>query len=106
MKDLLAAFDVAMLHIYQRAKSEADYTAAIFLRMLNDRRGLATAKYLINCSKLSDGYTQLYERGRIDLTVEVLVVEDPKWHELFSPEEIAAAAARLRKYGYNPKPRQ
>jgi hypothetical protein len=80
MQDPLNQFDGAMFEIYNRAKSEAGYNATIFLRMLGDRGGLATAKYLINSPKPSDGYTQLYERGRLDLTVEAMVVESPTWH--------------------------
>ncbi len=95
-------FDAAMFEIYRRAKSEAGYNATIFLRMLSDKGGLATAKYLINSSKPSDGYTHLYDRGRLDLTVEAMVVENAKWHELFSSDELSKARLRLKQYGYIP----
>jgi hypothetical protein len=103
--DLQQQFDEAMLTIYKRAKYEAKYNATIFLGMLHTRRGLETAKYLINSEKPSDGYTHLYERGRLDLTVEALVVEDERWHGLFTPEELVRARKRLEQYGYAPKPR-
>ncbi|WP_249169943.1 hypothetical protein [Bradyrhizobium liaoningense] len=90
-----------MFEIYRRAKTEAGYNATLFLRMLTDKGGLETAKQLINSSKPSDGYTRLYERGRLDLTVEAMVVENPKWHDLFATEELAKARARLRQYGYS-----
>ena len=96
-------FDAAMLDIYRRAKSEADYNATIFLRMLDDRGGLATAKYLINSPKPSDGYTHLYERGCLHLTVEAMVVENIQWHNLFTSEELAKARSRLKQYGYKSK---
>jgi len=105
MQDLLKQFDMAMFEIYKRAKTEAGYNATIFLRMVSDKGGLATAKYLINSPKPSDGYTHLYERGRLDLTVEAMVVENPKWHKLFTPDEITAANKRLINYGYRPKDR-
>jgi hypothetical protein len=104
-QDLRAQFDEAMFTIYRRAKSEAKYNATIFLGMLHTRRGLDTAKYLINSDKPSDGYTHLYERGRLDLTVEALVVEEERWHSLFTPEELAKALKRLEQYGYAPKSR-
>lgn len=100
MQNLSKQFDAAMFEIYRRAKSEAGYNATIFLRMLSDRGGLATAKYLINSPKPSDGYTHLYERGRLDLTVEAMVVQNPEWHQLFTTEELAVAKSRLREYGY------
>jgi hypothetical protein len=102
-QNLSKKFDTAMFDIYRRAKSEAGYNATIFLGMLNDRGGLSTAKYLINAPKPSDGYTNLYERGRLDLTVEAMIVENPKWHSLFTPEEVDKARRRLRQYNYNPK---
>lgn len=95
-------FDGAMFDIYRRAKSEAGYNATIFLQMISDRGGLDTAKYLINAAKVSDGYTQLYERGRLDLTVEALVVEQPRWQHLFEQSEIETARRRLSQYGYRP----
>ena len=103
MKDLLQLFDGAMFEIYQRAKSEASYNATIFFRMLSDRGGLSTAKYLINSPKVSDGYTALSLRGRLDLTVEAMIVESPRWRALFTQEELEKARARLNQYGYNPR---
>ena len=76
-------FHGAMLTIYRRAKSEANYTASIFFNMLEDRGGLATAKYLINAPKVSDGYTALWERKRLDLTVEAVIHDNCKWHSLY-----------------------
>ena len=47
------------------------------------------------------GYTHLYERGHLE--IEAVVVENPKWHVLFTPEEIARARKRLKDYRYEPK---
>lgn len=93
-------FDGAMFEIYRRAKSEADYNATIFLRMISERGGLATAKYLINSPRPSDGYTHLYERGRLDLTVEAMIVENRRWWDLFTDDELQKAKNRLKQYGY------
>ncbi len=105
MQDVSKQFDAVMFEIYRRAKKEAGYNATIFLRMVSDKGGLATAKYLINASRPSDGYTHLFERGRLVLTVEAMVVENVKWHQLFTSDEIAAANKRLISYGYRPQDR-
>ncbi|MFN3717361.1 MAG: hypothetical protein ACK4UW_00505 [Rhizobium rhizophilum] len=97
---LLEEFDAAMFDIYRRAKEEAGYNASLFLQMLTVKSGLATAKQLINAGKPSDGYTRLYEKGHLELTVEALVTENPKWHGLFTSEELARARKRLIEYGY------
>jgi hypothetical protein len=96
-------FQTAMFDIYRRAKSEANYNATIFLSMLNDRGGLATAKSLINAKDESAGFAALFLAGRLDLTVEAMVVEDPRWHSLFLPEEIVRAKTRLERHNYQPK---
>jgi hypothetical protein len=96
-------FQKALFKAYKAAKDEANYPANIFIKMLTERGGLDTAKLLINAPKESDGYTALYERERLDLTVEAVVVENPKWHELFTEAEVDRARLRLSKYGYTPR---
>ena len=103
MDDLSRQFDQAMLSIYQRAKSEAGYVASIFFHMLNERGGVSTAQYLINASQPSEGYTKLFELGRLDLTVEAEVVENIRWHSLFSTDELRRARKRLSEYRYIPR---
>ncbi|MGD9915874.1 MAG: hypothetical protein AB7S80_17485 [Rhizobiaceae bacterium] len=103
MSPLEQKFSEAMFNIYQKAKNEAGYNATIFLGMLSSRGGIATARYLINAAKPSDGYTALFERGRLDLTVEAMITENAEWHALFSAEEIARALKRLDQYGYSRK---
>ena len=97
-------FDAAMMNIYLRAKAEANYTASIFHRMLSEKRGRLTAKQLINDLTVSPGYTALWERGRLDLTVEAVVVDNPRWHSLFEDAELVRAKKRLDDYGYFKRP--
>lgn len=87
--------------IYKRAKAEAGYTATRFLQMLTTSSGLEVARTLLHSSGVSEGYTALYQRGRLDLTVEALVLE-PKWQPLFTPEELMIAQERLREFRYLP----
>lgn len=100
---LQGSFDAEMRDIYVRAKTEARYTARIFLDMVVTRGGVQTAKALINASKPSPGYTSLFERGRLDLTVEARVVENPRFYPLFTAPELERAHRRLREFGYAPK---
>jgi hypothetical protein len=87
-----------MRALYDRAKSEADYNASIFLRMLGEHGGLETARRLVLSSQPSDGFTQLWLKGRLDLTVESLVLE-PQFEPLFDEEMRDHARERLRAYG-------
>ncbi|MGB2643273.1 MAG: hypothetical protein WBG02_10915 [Candidatus Acidiferrum sp.] len=97
---LIAEFDEEMLGIYRRALSEAKYKATRFLQMLHEYRGLETARILLHSEHVSEGYTALYERGRLDLTVEAIIHDNRKWHALFTEEDLAICIKRLREYGY------
>ena len=72
--DLKNRFNQAMYDIYRKAKVEAKYNATRYLHMLDSHGGIETAHILIN-STVSEGYSALWERGRLDLTVEALILE-------------------------------
>jgi len=97
---LQSAFGLEMHRIYQRALSEAMYRPTRFLHMLDERGGLQTAQLLLHSSTVSEGYAALWERGRLDLTVEALIHDNPKWHSLFTADELAICVKRLTEYGY------
>lgn len=99
MTNIEREFDIAMMDIYHRAKYEAGYNATRYLQMLQEHRGLETAKILLHASHVSDGYTALWERGRLDLTVEALTLQK-KWDSLFSDQDREIARRRLAEYKY------
>jgi hypothetical protein len=96
------AFQEAMIEIYEKAKTECRYNANRFLQMVLERGGLQTARYLLHASGLSDGFTALWECGRLDLTVEAYVLK-PEWRELFTEDERKIATKRLTDLGYTPR---
>lgn len=92
-------FDTEMMNIYQRARDEAKYNATRYLHMVIEQGGLRAAQTLIHSPQVSEGYTALWERKRLDLTVEALILK-PDWRELFTSEELDIAQQRLQQYGY------
>ncbi len=100
MTDIAIEFDDAMLSIYKRADKELKYKPTAFFQMLNKHRGVETAKRLINAPQVSDGYTKLWELGRLELTVEAVVFDNKQFHELFTEAEINRCEKRLSDYGY------
>lgn len=95
-------FGRAMQDVYARAKKEAGYNASLFLEMLHRYGAIDTARRLINAPTVSDGYTALYERGRLDLTVENVILR-PEFASLFTEEEREIARDRLLQYGFTPE---
>jgi Protein of unknown function DUF262 len=91
-------FESAMRALYHQAKDEAGYTATYFLGMLAQHGGMETAHRLLAATKISDGFTALWERQRLDLTVEAVV--RPEFQALFSDEEVETARRRLEQFGY------
>jgi hypothetical protein len=91
-------FHQAMIQLYQDAKRETSYNASRFLQMVSEQGGLATAHRLLAGAQPSEGFTALWERGRLDLTVEHLVLQ-PEFATLFSRQERELAAERLAAYG-------
>ena len=87
-----------MVGIYQDAKRHCKYTASRFLQMLHDRGAVETARLLILSETPSDGFTALWECGRLDLTVEAHAIKDV-FRPLFTNEEIERAEKRLADYG-------
>lgn len=98
---LKRSFHAAMVELYRRAKDEANYPANLFLRMVSDLGGLAAAQKLLHATAVSDGFTRLWERGRLDLTVEATTLQ-PQFEALFTPDELDIARRRLNEYGYRP----
>src|SRR3989441_3727295 len=98
--DLEKRFNEAMLDVYRQAKAEAGYNATRFLGMVTDLGGYETARTLLHSPTVSEGYTALWERGRLDLTVEAVILQS-EWRELFSELEREIARRRLAEYGYN-----
>lgn len=99
VSDRLVEFNKAMHEIYRRALVEARYNATVFQRMLTDRGPLETARYLIHTPRPSDGFTALWERGRLNLTVEALVLSG-QFDDLFTDDERAICRQRLEQYGW------
>jgi len=97
------AFHEAMLNLYRSrlvASPLLGYTAAAFGFEIREFGGVEAAKRLIQAEEVGPGFLALCTVNRLDLTMEALVHDNPEWHELFSQEELAICAARLRHYGY------
>lgn len=98
--DLTADFSRHMITGYERGRSEAGYNATYFRSMLAEIGPVATAKKLLASPTVSDGFASLWERGRLDLTVEALVL-DARFETLFDLDELEVARRRLEQFDYS-----
>lgn len=60
---------------------------------------LSTVKSLINSKKITDGFTNLWELNRLDLSLEN-IIQEIEWKDLFTEDERIKAKKRLRDYGF------
>jgi hypothetical protein len=92
-------FHQDMVAIYETAKRELGYTATRFLQMISEHGGLATARQLLWSEQPSDGFTTLWLRHRLDLTVEAHVLHE-EFTTLFTDADRQRARDRLESYGW------
>lgn len=95
------AFDKAMHEIYDNALSQCGYRATRFLNLVNQIGGYEAARQLLRSDVHPEGLTALWEHGRLDLSMEALVVQE-QWSALFTADELKLATRRLQKLGYAP----
>jgi len=75
------------------------YTPSLFLRMISSTDDIVdVTRRLIHNDTL--GFAKLNELGRLDLSVEKIILE-PKYKVLFIQEDLQVAEDRLEKHGYN-----
>jgi len=123
MTELELELENAMRNIYERCVAEiGTYRPTVFLDMIGDRGGVGTVRYLILEENLSDSYPsdgypsygfgrlhkagEASKGGRLDLSLEALIVENPQFHSLFGDDKeeiVEKATKRLHDYSYKPK---
>jgi hypothetical protein len=67
--------------------------------MVSEEGGLKAAKTLLHADGYSEGLKALWEKGRLDITMEAIVIQEP-WSQLFTIDELATARRRLEELGY------
>ena len=98
--DLELAFHERMQQIYRQAKTECDYTATRFLQMVNAEGGIQAAKKLLSAGGYSEGLTRLWEKKRLDISMEATILQKP-WCVLLTDDELSIARKKLEELGYS-----
>ena len=95
--EVAAAFDAAVGEAVRECH-RIGYRPSYFQQMLSEFGAVVTAQKLINSATVSDGFTTLWEKGRLDLTVEAIALR-PEFRDLFTAPELREAERRLKAYG-------
>ncbi len=100
--DVARQFDEQMLAVYENGKRLLGYNATRFLQKIRKDGGVAAAKSWLrpkSGSKPTKGFLQLVEYGRLDISLEAIVLQQP-WCELFTDAELDVARKRLERFGF------
>lgn len=89
-------FETAMRRALEEA-AKLGYHATRFLEKMEREGAVPYAKSLVKSGELQYGLERLKKLGRLDLSVEHLVANCPRFRCLFTDEEIEAARWRLEK---------
>lgn len=81
-----------------KARKEAE-ALGVRLRPMAKEDALPAARRALTGNRTSDGFAALEKLGRLDLTLEALVV-DRRYTAQFSDQEANAALTRLLEAGY------
>ena len=96
-------FHRAMIRdVYEAALKELGHHATVFVRTLSKKGGLETAVQLLGPASVQYGFTELWKRGRLDLKMEHLVIQE-QWRGLFASDQVSIARDRLSEYSSSPK---
>jgi hypothetical protein len=111
--ELVEALTLDLLAVYDRAGREVRYVdkhgkdraywprryKQALNRAIANKAVVAFAESLARAGEPSRGFFLLKDGDRLDLTVEAVIADTSKpYHELFSPEAVGVAAARVREH--------
>jgi len=84
----------------ERLKREISYNATRFMEMVDELGGAEAARQLLRGRDASDGFTILWEHGRLEMSVETFALL-PWYRELFTEEQKETAGRRLREHRFD-----
>ena len=86
-------------HVYADFKSHS--FPMFLLQAMRRHGGVFAAKQLLSISEDRAGLVQLGKQGRLDMSVESLMLQE-RWKPLFSVDELKLARKRLTDLGFDP----
>jgi hypothetical protein len=93
-------FHADMVAGAERLKREISYNPTRFLQMVGEYGGVEAAHHLLRGRDASDGFTTLWEHGRLEMSVEAFVLL-PWYRQLFAEDELATAERRLIEHRFD-----
>lgn len=94
-------FHREMLSGDETLRKDHGYNAAYYRQLVHQCGGLEAAHRLLQSRDAQAGLFKLWELGRLDLSMENLVLQ-PKYASLFTEDELKIARKRLEDLNFQP----
>ncbi|OON92967.1 MAG: hypothetical protein ATN31_07415 [Candidatus Epulonipiscioides saccharophilum] len=102
MDRLKEIFSKEMLSLYKKINSQVKYRAQNMLKYINEYGGYQAALKYIYAPSYTNDFSALWEAGRLDLSIEVLLL-NPKYDSIVPDSAKDFCKKRLDEYNYKPK---
>lgn len=96
---LEAEFTQALEGTIEAAKHRG-YVPTYFMQMLAQHGGVETAKRLLAKSETQEGLFELWRLDLLHESMEAVICDNPRFHELFTQKELNEAHRRLEELRY------
>jgi hypothetical protein len=100
-----ASLRKAMIRAADTSARECKYGMPRLRKMIENHGAIETARRILLEPTVSDGFGNLWEKHRLELSVEAIVLQ-PEFVQLFTAEEQAIARDRLEKADFSSRSRQ
>lgn len=97
LADTSAAFDHALLDLFNKIQKETNYRTTVPKRFLCPNQGVEVSNKAVGLNEPSPLFLFLFDNHRLDLTIEALVIR-PEWKSLFHRDILFTASRRLEQY--------
>jgi hypothetical protein len=94
MNPLEMKFTQQLIKKCEQAQKECNCNSTRFLQTVEKSGGVKAVKMLLSKDQLSDGFETLKMCGRLDLSMEVVVI-DNQFADLFTDDEVNTCFMRL-----------
>jgi hypothetical protein len=84
----------------ERLKREIGYNPTRFMQLVGELGGPEAARHLLRGRDASDGFTTLWEHGRLEVSVEAFALL-PWYRVLFGEDQLATAERRLTEHRFD-----
>lgn len=82
------------------AAKKRGYVPSYFIQMLHEHGGKETAMRLLKKTEPQTGLFELWELGLLHESMEAVLCDNPRFHELVEKKHLVEAQRRLDELGY------